>query len=119
MFKTIKQVFVGTSMAEKANLKDRLHKWEFKGNWFKFLTGFAAIVSKLSAINGISSYKDLSLLLLNNIPATYAMLKFTLKASVEAAAQDVIAVYTHVMDTLTSFAIDAGLYSITEKKTNR
>ena len=118
MLSTIKKVFVGSSLAERTSLKQRLHRWEFKNSWFKYLTGYASIVSQLTAIDAISSYKDVALQLLSTIPTQYAMLVYTLRQQVENALQDNIQIYNTVLQSLTGFAIDAGLY-IATKKTNR
>ena len=111
VYDKVKSLFVGSDAAYRAQLSSQLFKWQFRGNWFAYLNGFNARVLRLDNIEGINSYKDIALLLLNNLPRDkYAMLIYSVKQQIDTA-EDVYETYELAFKALTNFAIEAGLYS--------
>ena len=111
VYDKVKSLFVGSDAAYRAQLSSQLFKWQFRGNWFAYLNGFNARVLRLDNIEGINSYKDIALLLLNNLPRDkYAMLIYSVKQQIDTA-QDTFDTYDLALKALTNFAIEAGLYT--------
>ena len=108
----IKKIFIGDEVSQRSKLTSELYKWVFKGNFFIYLNGFYGKYMNLKNIGGINSYRDVALLLIDNLPKDkYAMLVYTIKENLNQHEEDTEDIFVEVYDTLTNFAIEAGLYS--------
>ena len=113
----IKKMFVGTVNAEKRMYRRQLQQWEFRGNYFKFISGFEDTVAKMKKINAVDSWTDTGLLFLEKMPRDHAPVTHTLRKALEAA-DDNESQYRSMMDSVIEYLMDAGLYNMKSQRPN-
>ena len=60
--------FTGSDLARKRTLRKKFEDWEFRGDYGAFFRNINQLVDELIELEGVYSYKDISLAILNKLP---------------------------------------------------